>query len=293
MADDFRLLVDLLRHEVAVIALLDEEGPRRDALGAALHGLVRLVVEGRAFAVEHDPVALFQIGDEIGEGGERQRIRAEIHLTVADADRERRALAGADQQIVLPLEQEGQREGAVQAREAGGDGIDRCLAAVELTGNEMGDDLGVGLRFEHIAIGLELCPQLAEILDNAVMNDGELGRGVRMRICLVGLAMRRPARVADADQPFQRLARQPDLEILELALGAATGELPALERRDAGRIVAAIFEPPQRLDHLARDRFLAQNPDDAAHAHTSSAVAVRDPLSGFAPQGKITLNVQL
>ena len=89
MADDLGLLVDLLGHEVAVIALLDQEGASGDALRAALHLRVGLVVEGRAAAMQHDPVALFQIGDEICEGRKRQRVRAEIHLALADADRQR------------------------------------------------------------------------------------------------------------------------------------------------------------------------------------------------------------
>ena len=125
MADDLGLLIDLLRHEMAVVALLDQEGAGGDALRAALHRQVGLVVEGRALAVEDDPVALLEIGDEIGEGRERERIRAEIHLAIADADRERRALAGADQQIVLALEQEGEREGAAQPRQAQPHGLDR------------------------------------------------------------------------------------------------------------------------------------------------------------------------
>jgi len=42
---------------------------------------------------------------------------AEIHLAVAVADRERRALAGADHQIVMAPEDERQRERAAQLRQ--------------------------------------------------------------------------------------------------------------------------------------------------------------------------------
>ena len=45
-------------------------------------------------------------------------------------------------------------------------------------------------------------------------------------------------------------------------------ELPVLERGDAGGIVAAIFEPLQRIDDQRRDRLAAQNADDAAHRPT-------------------------
>ena len=40
---------------------------------------------------------------------------------------------------------------------------------------------------------------------------------------------------------------------------------PRFERGDAGGIVAAVFEPLERIDELARDRLTAENSDDAAH----------------------------
>jgi len=48
--------------------------------------------------------------DRAGEGRERDGVRAEIHLRVAIADGERRAAAGADQQILLAGKQKGERE---------------------------------------------------------------------------------------------------------------------------------------------------------------------------------------
>ena len=47
-------------------------------------------------------------------GAERDRVRAEIHFAVAVADRERRAVAGADHQIVVAGEDEAERERAAQ-----------------------------------------------------------------------------------------------------------------------------------------------------------------------------------
>ena len=38
-----------------------------------------------------------------------------------------------------------------------------------------------------------------------------------------------------------------------------------LDGGDAGRIIAAIFEPLQRIDDQRRHRRVAHNPDDAAH----------------------------
>ncbi len=111
----------------------------------------------------------------------------------------------------------------------------------------------------------QIAPQLAEIFDDAVMHHRELVGGVRVRVVLGGPAMGRPAGVADADGAEERLAQQPRFEVLELALGAPAHQLAAFERGDAGGIVAAIFQPLERIDELRRRRLLPDDPDDAAH----------------------------
>ena len=98
----------------------------------------------------------------------------------------------------------------------------------------MGDHLGVGLGAEHGALLFELVAQLAEILDDAVVDDGEPVGRVRMGVVLGRLAVGRPAGVADADGAGERLAREPRFEIAQLALGAAArrdARLPASRRR--------------------------------------------------------------
>ena len=139
-------------------------------------------------------------------------------------------------------------------RQRSPDRRDRILAAIELAGDEMSDDLGVGLAGEDVSVGLELGLELAEVLDDAVMDDRQLLGGVRMGVCFSRLAMRRPTGVTDADQAVERLAGEAYFEILELALGAAAAEPATFERRDAGGIIAAIFEPLQRSLPSARRR---------------------------------------
>jgi hypothetical protein len=68
-----------------------------------------------------------------------------------------------------------------------------------------------------------------------------------------GLAMGRPAGVADADRAAQRRRGKFRLQVLEFALGAPPLQPAVLERRHAGGIVAAVFEPLQRIDNRARD----------------------------------------
>ena len=159
VADDLRLLVDLLGHEVAVIALLGEQAAGGAALDAPLNDLARGVMDLGAGARHHRPVALVEIGDPVGEGGERQRVRAQIHLAVAVADGERRALPRPDQKIVLAFEQIDEREGAAHALQAGEHRLGRRLAGRQLVLDDEGGDLGIGLGGEAVALGRQLLAQ--------------------------------------------------------------------------------------------------------------------------------------
>ena len=103
-----------------------------------------------------------------------------------------------------------------------------------------------------------------------------------MRVGLVGHAVGRPARVADADRAVERLALQAAFEIDQLAFGAAAGELAALDGGDAGRVIAAIFEPLQRIDDERRDRRVADNSNNSAHAALSP---IPGPIPPFAVNG--------
>ena len=115
VADHFRLLVDLLRHEMAVVALVDEERGGERAGHRPLDRVAAAVADGDGLARQHRPVAVLEIGDRVGEGRERDGIGADEHLAVAEADGERAALAGHDHQIVVAGEDHGEREGALQA----------------------------------------------------------------------------------------------------------------------------------------------------------------------------------
>ena len=95
-------------------------------------------------------------------------------------------------------------------------------------------DLGIGLGGEMVSLGGELLAQRLEVLDDAVVDDGEPGRSVRMGVGDRRLAVGRPARMSDADRPAERLGGEFGLEVLELALGAPPLEPAVFERRDAG-----------------------------------------------------------
>ncbi|GMA75323.1 hypothetical protein GCM10025880_17400 [Methylorubrum aminovorans] len=162
-------------------------------------------------------------------------------------------MAGADQEVFFAREQEGQGEGTVQARQRRLDGGHRPEPLSHQVTDELGHDLGVGLALEARTRRHEFGLQLAKILDDPVMDHGQPLGGVRVGIGLVRASVRRPAGMTDADVARQRRLGELALQVRELALGAPPVEPAMVQGGDAGGIVAAIFEPSQRLDQCVRD----------------------------------------
>ena len=75
VADHLRLLVDLLGHEMPVVALFREQAAGWASLDAALGLAAARVANLGAFAGQRRPVALLEIGNAVGEGAERERVR--------------------------------------------------------------------------------------------------------------------------------------------------------------------------------------------------------------------------
>ena len=189
----------------------------RNALARPLHRRPSRSRIWTPCARQHGPVAVLEIGDLVGEGRERDGVGTEIHLALAVADRERRPVPGADEQVLLAGEEEGEREGAAQPRQGRRDRLHRALALAHLARDELRHDLGVGLGLEAHALGAELVLELAEILDDAVVDDGELlGRvrvGVASRSGRPWVAQRVwPMPIAPASGAFESLtSRLPSL----------------------------------------------------------------------------------
>ncbi len=153
----------------------------------------------------------------------------------------------------------------MQPLEVGADRLDRVHAGFDIGRDQMCHDLGVGLALEGASLGDEFVAQRLEILDDAVVYERDLAGRMRVGIVLRRRAVRGPAGVGDADQAGQRFRIQLARQIVELAFGAAAFELAVVDRADAGRVIAAIFEPPQPGHQPLRNVFLAHNADNAAH----------------------------
>ncbi|MNE37016.1 hypothetical protein D3C80_1308540 [compost metagenome] len=222
-----------------------------------------------------DVVAFFEVADLLGEGTDRQGVRAEIHLALAPAYDQGAAATGAQDQLVLALDQDGEGIGAGQAVQRGLEGVQRGQARRQLVVQQMGHDLGVGLALEDAALGLQLGLQLGEVLDDAVVDQADAAGLVRVGVGGRGGAVGGPAGVADADGPGQGFGGQDGLQFADLALGAAALDAAVDDGGDAGGIIAAVFQPLQAVDQTGNDGACARDADDAAHMVCSGEGAGR------------------
>jgi hypothetical protein len=73
----------------------------------------------------------------------------------------------------------------------------------------------------------------------------------------------------DTDRAIERLLGEPRLEIAQPALRAPSRKLSALQGSDAGGIIAAVFEPLERVHKRAGHRLTSENAHNSAHASDS------------------------
>jgi hypothetical protein len=81
----------------------------------------------------------------------------------------------------------------------------------------VGDDLGVGVARKAHATILELAPERDVVLDDPVVDDGDLARDVRVGVRFARATVRGPARVADPRRPHERGFQERAFEMGELA----------------------------------------------------------------------------
>ncbi len=261
-----RLVVDLLFHEVPVVALFHQGGGGRDdALwpGDAVAGGVE---DAGAVVVDGDEIALVQIGDAVGEGAHRQGVGADEHFADAMAHHQGTAAAGAHDQLVLAVDEDTQRKGAGQAVQGGLERNQRVRAPIDVVVQELGDDLGVGVALEGAPLGLQLLAQLGIVLNDPVMHQGDSAGPLGVGVALGRGAVGGPAGVADADGAEQGVLVQHGLQGADLALGAAAFDMVADHGGDAGGVVAAVLESFEAVDQTLGHRLHADDANDAAHA---------------------------
>ena len=135
-----------------------------------------------------------------------------------------------------------------------------------------------------MATFLQPVAELAEVLDDPVVDDGDLAGAVLvgMGVQVVRSPVGRPARMGQADRRVWRPIGDGGLEVGQLA-GALLDEQVArvVDQGDPGRIVAAVLQAPEPLDQDRARLAGTRIADDAAHGVMPSARARR-----LAPAGR-------
>ena len=271
----FGLVVDLLFHEVAVVALLHDRGRGGEHLDRPVGRRAAGVEDLRPVMVDDDVVAVVQIGDAVGERAQRHAVRADEHLAVPIADGQGRAVARAQDHVGVAADQHGQGVGPAQPVQRRLERRQRIEPALQVLVDQVGDHLAVGVAGEHPALGLQFGLQLGEVLDDAVVHHRHTAGDVRVGVAFGRGAVGGPAGVADAGLGAQRLALQHRLQFAQLARRAAALQHAVHLGGDAGAVITPVFEALEALDQATRHGGLADDSDDAAHA-----VAVPLPFEG-------------
>jgi hypothetical protein len=133
----------------------------------------------------------------------------------------------------------------------------------------VGNDFGVGIGGEHVALGGQFLLDLREVLDDAVMHHRQACGNVRVGIALARHAVRGPARVGDAGVGREALG---GLGQFDDAADAAQALEVRIEYCQTGRVVTAIFEAGESFDQDEDDILAGDGRDDAAHVISPSSV---------------------
>ena len=237
---------------------------RADRLAAAID-------DGVAAEADVGDVAVFEIDDLVGRPGQRHRIGGEEGLARAllrpDAEHQRVALARADHALRLGLAEHGDRIGALQFRRRALHGREQVARIMAV--DQVRDDLGVGLRLEHVTLGFQARAQLFVVLDDAVVHHRDfVAAEYRVRVDRDRRAVGGPARVADAGRAGEPGLAHLRVEVGHARHGARAPQLSAaagVVHRDAAGVVAAVFEPAQPFDQYRNDVAPGHRADYAAH----------------------------
>ena len=166
-------------------------------------------------------------------------------------------------------------EGVVAAQ-LGVGGADRGgEVAVVVVGDQVGDDLGVGLGGELLAFGLQPLAQVGVVLDDPVEDDVDLAGAVvvRVGVLLGDAAVGRPAGVGDAGvgaaagapAPFGARSSTAARRLARLPTAWTLSTSPSSSTREAGRVIAAVFELFQPGEQQLLAGAAAHVSDDSAH----------------------------
>ena len=236
------LFVNFLQHEMLEPALFRHDGVPGDALHPGCHRAAPGIGDRERGRADSGQIAVAQINDVPRVSQDCRDVRGNKGLSIADADDHRRALAGGDQRGGV---MQGEHHQSVEAGHFADGLADGFLqAALVVFFDQVGDDLGVGLRDESMSIGGQGFLEGQVVFDDPVVDHHEFSPAVAMG---VGVLFRRPAvgcpaGVAYTDGSFTRVVPDGLFKVADLARSPADMQTVAPDDRDSSRIVPSVLQ---------------------------------------------------
>ena len=195
----------------------------------------------------------------------RNVTRKEEVAFVPDAEDERGAAACADKRTRFVAGDDGEAERPFDF----GDGLEYGgleVAGVE-TCNQVRHNFGIGLGLEFDPVGDELGLEACVVLDDAVVDNGNLAvvAHVRVRVLDGRSAVRGPAGVCDADGALWRVHLELVFKFLDLAGSLYCLDGPVVNKGDTRTVVTAIFQFLEPADENGQGFVCANIGDNSAH----------------------------
>ena len=264
------LFKDFLEHEVRIAALLNLPQVDVDGLHVELLRLVQDADDLQLLVAAYDgDIAVLEVDHLVGVLNDGTGVGAEEEFVVADAHHQRALLAGGNNLVGVALVEHRNGIGANHLAERHLHRRQQVDALVFLDIlDELDEHLGVGVALELHAFLLQLLLQVGVVLDDAVVDDGQIAR---LRIMGVRIAARRlavgsPAGVGNADGAADVLVGAILAEVVNLALRLIDIQLAlAVDKRHACRVVATILEPAQSFYQDGEGIFLSDISYYSAH----------------------------
>ena len=234
------LLADLLEHVMRVAAQLHGVGLPVDPVDSRRDRPVLAVADLEVVGGEPNDLAVLEVGHPGGVGRDRHRVAGQQVLAIADADHQRAAEPCTDDLTGMTVAEDGQPVRPLEPGEGPLDRLERLVEPFQLAGDQVRDDLRVGLALEDEPLRLQLAPQHRVVLDHAIVHDGHArsraaAAEVRMGVAVRRRAVGRPSRVADP-----ALAGQGALLELLLQRANPAGTLPDSRRPSSSSAIPAL-----------------------------------------------------
>ena len=222
---------------------------------------------------DHDPgwsyighVTIFEEDDPIRVGEDCRHVTGDERLLTIEAHHQRHILASPYEAPALLAMHHDDGVCALDPAKRRPDGVRKITLVGFL--NQVGERLGVRFGVEPMAARLETIPQFAEVLDDPVVDDGDLAGAVQvgMGVEVVRPTVGRPACMRKTHCRMGCSLGERRRQVGELA-GLLLDEQGSflIDKGDSGGVVAAIFETPKPLDENGARLAGTGVSDDAAH----------------------------